>query len=140
MPLKTKLLTVVVILSNVLGNFALSWGMKQAPSLESTPLGLIRVIFHPWVIVGIALLILWMITRMALLSWADLSYVLPVTSIGYVLAALIGRFAYSEVISTARWAGVGLIVAGIVLVGLTRPKTTAASSSPAAVPPRSVAQ
>ena len=27
---------------------------------------------------------------MALLSWADLSYVLPVTSVGYVLAALVG--------------------------------------------------
>ncbi len=28
---------------------------------------------------------------MALLSWADLSYVLPVTSIGYVLVALVGQ-------------------------------------------------
>ena len=38
---------------------------------------------------GIGLLILWLLTRMALISWADLSFVLPVTSIGYVLG---GRF------------------------------------------------
>ena len=33
------------------------------------------------------------LSRMALLSWADLSYVLPVTSVGYVLVALIGKIA-----------------------------------------------
>jgi len=42
---------------------------------------------------------------MALLSWADLSYVLPVTSVGYVLAALAGRLFLSEQVSPARWAG-----------------------------------
>ena len=53
---------------------------------------------------------------MALLSWADLSYVLPVTSVGYVLVALVGRFFLNEQISAQRWAGIVLIMAGVALV------------------------
>ena len=59
----------------------------------ATPLDYITALFQPWVALGVVLLILWMLSRMALLSWADLSYVLPVTSIGYVLVALAGQSA-----------------------------------------------
>ncbi len=78
-------------------------------------------IFSPYVLLGITLLILWLLSRMALLSWADLSYVLPVTSLGYVASALIGRFFLGEQISPVRWGGTLLIVAGTVLVGLGSP-------------------
>ena len=50
--------------------------------------------------------IVWLLSHMALLSWADLSYVLPVTSIAYVLVALVGRFLLHEQVSPARWVGV----------------------------------
>ena len=60
-----------------------------------------------------------------LLSWADLSYVLPVTSVGYVLAALVGRFFFHEDITLARWLGVGLIMMGVMLVGKTAPRAAA---------------
>src|SRR5205814_9322533 len=62
------------------------------------------------------LLIVWQISRMALLSWADLSYVLPMTSMGYVVVALIGKVLLHEEITTGRWAGIVLIVAGVALV------------------------
>jgi len=74
---------------------------------------------------GIVLLILWLLSRMALLSWADLSFVLPVTSVGYVLSAILGKYSLSEEISPARWAGIALIVAGTALVGRTERNTTA---------------
>ena len=61
------------------------------PAELATPLDYITVLFRPWVALGVLLLILWLLSRMALLSWADLSYVLPVTSIGYVLVALAGQ-------------------------------------------------
>ena len=67
---------------------------------------------------GITLLILWLLSRMALLSWADLSYVLPVTSFGYAASALIGHFFLNEHITPHRWAGTLLIVAGTILVGM----------------------
>jgi uncharacterized membrane protein len=92
-----------------------------AEELTASPLSFVRAIFSPWVSLGICLLIAWMISRMLLLSWADLSYVLPVTAFGYVLNALLGRLFLDENVTPARWAGTLLIMVGVVLVGLGNP-------------------
>jgi drug/metabolite transporter (DMT)-like permease len=119
--LKTWSFAVVVVLSNVFGNFFLKRGMP--PALD-TPLAYITVLFHPWVALGVLLMIVWMLSRMALLSWADLSYVLPVTAVGYVLVAIVGKVLLNEQITMQRWAGIGLIVAGVALVsGGSAPQT-----------------
>ncbi len=121
---KTRLFAAIVILSNAFGNFFLTWGMKhRGQALTNSPLSYIQAIFSPWVAVGIVLLILWLLTRMALLSWADLSYVLPVTAFGYVASALMGHFFLGELITPGRWLGTLLIIAGIILVGLSQPRT-----------------
>lgn len=120
--IKTGVVSSVVVLSNVLGNFFLTWGMRLFGELKA-PFDYIQALFTPWVALGVGLLIVWMLSHMALLSWADLSYVLPVTSLGYVLAAVAGRLFLHEQISWARWAGIGLIVSGVVLVGRTPPRT-----------------
>ena len=97
---------------------------RGVPAQLEIPLGYITVLFRPVVAVGVVLLILWMASRMALLSWADLSYVLPVTSVGYVLVALAGRLLLHEQITVRRWTGIGLIMAGVALVsGGTAPQT-----------------
>lgn len=105
---QTPFLVVVVVVTNVLGNFCLSWGMKHRVA--------------PWVLAGVTLLVLWVLSRVTLLSRADLSYVLPVTSIGYVLNAVMGFIFLGERISGERWTGTLLIVAGTALVGLTTPR------------------
>ena len=112
MSAKARLLTLVVILSNVAGNLFLSLGLKSDAGVLS-----------PFVIGGVALLILWTLARMTLMSWADLSYILPVTAIGYVLSAIAAKFFLAEQISLMRWSGTLLIVAGIVLVGRTEAET-----------------
>ena len=122
---KTRLFTALVVVSNVTGNSALTHGMKQLGDTGNSPLALIGALFHPWVALGVALLIVWTLTHMALLSWADLSYVLPVTAIGYVLTALSGKFLLGETVTVHQWAGILLITSGVTLVGLTRPVTTA---------------
>ena len=120
---KTYLFTFIVILTNVLGNSALKWGMEHVGDPGVSPLLYLKAIFNPWVMIGIILLIVWMLSRMTLLSWADLSYVLPLTSAGYILQALIGRYFFNEHVSWQRWSGTLLIIGGIVLVGLTTPRT-----------------
>ena len=123
--LRTWVVTAVVVLANVLGNSCLSWGMKQqSPGLVSL-LDYVAAVFTPWVALGISLLILWLAARMALLSWADLSFVVPVTAVGYALAAVAGHFLLGEHVSPQRWAGALLIAAGTALVGSTSIRTTA---------------
>jgi len=52
-------------------------------------------------------------TYMTALSWADLTYVLPATSLGYVLLAMVARFVLHEHVSTLRWFGIALITSGV---------------------------
>lgn len=123
---KTYLLTAIVVVANVLGNFLMSRGLhERGGALGGSALEYILVLFNPWVAAGVALLIVWLLSRMALLSWADLSYVLPVTSIGYVLTAVVGWAVLGEHISATRWAGTVLIMGGTALVGSTAVRTTA---------------
>src|SRR5580693_9293675 len=124
--IKTWVCATVVVFCNVFGNFFLKRGM---PDSLPTPLSYITALFRPWVALGVVLLILWMMSRMALLSWADLSYVLPVTSIGYVLVALVGHLLLQEQIPFKRWAGIVLIVAGVSLVSLRTPPRTHVSEA-----------
>ncbi len=121
---KTRLFIALVVVSNIAGNSALAHGMKQLGDIGNSPFALIGALFHPWVALGVALLILWTLANMALLSWADLSYVLPVTAIGYVLTALSGKYLLGETITLEHWAGIVLITAGVILVGVTAPGTT----------------
>jgi uncharacterized membrane protein len=78
----------------------------------------------PWVGFGIASYLACTLAQMTLLSWADLSYVLPITSIGYALAALAGRLLLEEVIPPTRWIGLTFITFGVFLVSLTHPRNT----------------
>lgn len=50
------------------------------------------------------------------LSRVPVSQAYPVLSVGYVVAAFLAWFMLGEVIGLARWAGIGLIIAGVLLV------------------------
>ena len=103
------LLTGVVVASNVAGNLLLTVGVRGQDAV--------------FVGAGVALLILWTLARMALMSWADLSYILPITSVGYVLSALAGKYVLAENVSGLRWSGTVLIFAGMLVVSRTAPRT-----------------
>ena len=123
--LKTRVLTMLVVLTDVSGNFTMSWGLKHSGSLFGvSPLAYLHLIFNPYVLLGTTLLVIWLLSRMLLLGWADLSYVLPMTSLSYVCNELTGHYLLGEQIGWPRWAGTLMITAGAVVVGLTRSNTT----------------
>jgi drug/metabolite transporter (DMT)-like permease len=127
---KTRLFAAIVVLTNVAGNSALTKGMQRIGDPGNSPLALIGALFHPWVALGVALLIAWTASHMALLSWADLSYVLPVTSIAYVFTALAGKWFLGETVSVKRWAGIVLVTAGVTIVGIASPPSTVETEPP----------
>jgi drug/metabolite transporter (DMT)-like permease len=96
------------------GDSLLARGMKELGNVSLHNLSaLLLAILNPWVTAGILLLLAFFACYMSALSWADLTYVLPATSLGYVLVALIARFGFHEEISPTRWLGIALIAAGV---------------------------
>ncbi len=96
------------------GDSMLSHGMKQTGHISTQHLqGVIVAILNPWVAIGIVSLLAWFASYMNALSWADLTYVMPATSLGYVLLALAARFALHEHVTPLRWLGIVLISSGV---------------------------
>lgn len=97
-----------------IGDSMLSRGMKDIGHISISRLSdLIPAIRDPWILGGILFLLGFFAAYMTALSWADLTYVLPATSIGYVLLALIARFVLHEQVTTLRWVGISLIAIGV---------------------------
>ncbi len=92
----------------------LSHGMKQVGAISLHHLQTVFLaVANPWVALGILFLLGFFATYMNALSWADLTYVMPATALGYVLLALVARFVLHEHISPLRWIGIVLITAGV---------------------------
>jgi uncharacterized membrane protein len=123
--LKTWSVLLFFLALKAAGNSWMAWGMKQIPErMSMDPALYMRAMLNPFVAMGIVALILALLTRMALLSLADLSYVLPVTAIGYVIAVFLGKVFLHEAVTPQRWMGTLLIFGGAVLVGTTSRNTT----------------
>jgi drug/metabolite transporter (DMT)-like permease len=122
---KTYSLLALFLALRAFGNLSLAWGTKHlTETLSSHPLAYLRSLAHPFVAIGVVMLVVALLVRLALLSVADLSFILPMTAVGYVLAALLGRFFLHELVTPWRWAAVALIFAGAALVSSTPQSTT----------------
>jgi drug/metabolite transporter (DMT)-like permease len=103
-----------VTLFAAIGDTLLARGMKQVGNVSLHNLReIILSVRNPWVALGIFFLLGFFAAYMTALSWADLTYVLPATSLGYVLLALIAKFFLHEQVTATRWVGIGLISAGV---------------------------
>lgn len=111
---KRYLVLLAVVVFGAFGDCSLSRGMKQVGAIS---LGHWQLIFHaltnPWIISGIFLLLGFFASYLTSLSWADLTYVLPASALGYILIALLAKFFLHEEVSLVRWIGISLIVAGV---------------------------
>src|SRR5271165_6023844 len=122
--LKIYFVVALFLALRAVGNSAMAWGMRQVPEqMSMNPALYLHAMENPFVATGIAALILALLTRMALLSLADLSFVLPVTAIGYVVAVFLGQRFLHETVTHQRWLGTLLILAGASLVGSTAQNT-----------------
>jgi drug/metabolite transporter (DMT)-like permease len=114
MNLQRYLILGVVALSSAFGDTFMSIGMKRiGPVPLSHPGELLSALRTPWVLGGVLLLLIFFATYLTALTWADLTFVLPASSLAYVALAFLSRFWLQEQISIARWLGIALITAGV---------------------------
>lgn len=118
---------VLIVLCSTAGDFFLKLGMNQVGHVAWTdPISLIVALFNPWVALGTVVLIIFFVALMDALSWADLTYVMPATALGYVMTALVSAIILHEHVSAYRWAGVVLISLAVGVVTGGKAKTTSA--------------
>jgi drug/metabolite transporter (DMT)-like permease len=114
MTLRRYLILALVTLTAALGDTCLARGMKAFPPVSlSHPQALIHAIVSPWILAGIVLLTGFFASYLTALSFADLTYVLPATSMGYVIMTILARFWLHEHVSPGRWLGLLFITAGV---------------------------
>jgi drug/metabolite transporter (DMT)-like permease len=119
--MRTMLVVGLAVLAQTAANTLLSKGMKVIASTPSfsggfSPLMLVDAMQSPYVWAGIFLLIVYLGCFLLALSRADLSLVLPVTALGYILDVLTGHYFLGEPVPPTRWFGAVVIVLGVLLV------------------------
>ena len=130
--LRLRIKTFVMILAMVVcanaGDLMLKRGMMQIGAVQLSSAGLahafVLTVTTGTIWLGILFLIGFTASYMMLMSWADYSYVMPAGAFGYALLTLLAVVFLHESVSPRRWIGVALICAGVLLVGLTKPRTT----------------
>jgi len=122
--MRTGLLVVIAVLLQATGNTCLSRGMKQiGAAFRLDPSGILegiaRAIPNPWIWLGIACLLGFVVVFSILLSASDLSLVLPVLSIEVVVNVAFAAWFLGEAVSPRDWLGTGLVTLGVALVATT---------------------
>ncbi len=117
--MKTVIVIVIATICAAVGETFLSYGMRRI-GLENPSFWkwFAMVATNTWVLVGVLCLGGFFFLYLAALSWADLSYVMPLTALSYLFAAVLAKFCLGENISWIRWTGIIVIVVGIALVVL----------------------
>jgi drug/metabolite transporter (DMT)-like permease len=128
--MKTFVVVFVATLCAAIGETLISYAMKKNGQVDVKELSqwldlIFSVIRNPYIFGGVILLGIFFFLYLAALSWADISFVLPLTALSYIFVALLAKFFLREDVSWYRWAGTLVIVIGITLVALDRRQQTA---------------
>ena len=124
--LQSQTLTGVVMMAIAasMGDILLTAGMKQVGQVSvmrwRSLLALIRrALTHPFIGLGVACMAADFFLFIALLSRADLSLIMPLTSLSYPFSILGSHYILKERLTAGRLAGSGLIGVGVAFISLT---------------------
>lgn len=119
----TKLIIILIsgLICEAVGVVFLSKGLKQIGEVTTINVAEIarlvgRGATNPNILLGVLLEAIFFGTLLLLMKAGDVSFVWPLTSLGFVLTTLAARFILHEQVSALRWSGVILIVLGAGLI------------------------
>ena len=127
---RTTLIIVFILLSVILAAVAqltLKTGVDRITvnghsgiELSEPVASALRVAKQPLIWLGLSLFAISAVFWLVVLSRVSLSFAYPFAALTYVLILVADRFILHVRVPGLRWVGVGLIMSGIVMVGLTR--------------------
>jgi len=119
----TVLMVLVIVVTNAAGDICITRGMKRVGEIDGFRPGQLlkivkRVLTCGDFLLGILFLAMSFFSFLAILSWADMSFVVPATSLVYVVALIGARFLLKERVDGLRWAGTIIVCVGVALICL----------------------
>lgn len=119
----------IALVFEAIGVVFLNRGLKQlgdVPQLSVSAVGgvVARGFRNPNILLGVLFEAIFFGALLYLMTKSDVSFIWPMTSLGFVLTTLAAKFILQEQVSVARWAGVLLIMAGAGLITWTEQNKT----------------
>jgi drug/metabolite transporter (DMT)-like permease len=114
-----------IVVAGTGGELCVSRAMKSIGEVHDfRPAALVRFVFRamrlPWLWAGITLMALGFFSLLAILSFREVSFVVPVSALSYAAGALGAKIFLGERISVHRWLGIAVVTLGVTLVYLSR--------------------
>lgn len=108
------------VMCAAMGHLLIKYGLNAAASTTAAalPLGarLMHFAMNPALLLG--LLVYGTGTAMWIFAVArrEISYLYPLTALNYLVIALGGKVLFGELVSPGRWAGISVVVVGVILM------------------------
>ncbi|HZQ25809.1 MAG TPA: hypothetical protein VFA89_23665 [Terriglobales bacterium] len=115
------ILVAIIAACNTVGDVLNTAGMKRmGPVRDLRPWSLLMllptVLRNPFVLGGIAALIVGFLAMLSLLSIASVSFAVPATAVSYLLETLLAKYVLREDVRGRRWAAASLVACGVLLL------------------------
>lgn len=115
----------LIVIAGTVGELCVSRAMKEVGEVHDfRPAALIRFLLRAirvkWMWIGVAMMAIAFFSLLAVLTFENVSFVVPVTALSYVAGAFGGIFFLKEHVSPRRWVGVALVCIGVTLVVIGR--------------------
>jgi drug/metabolite transporter (DMT)-like permease len=118
--MRTAVLLGILVIAGTAGDLALARAMKRVGHVQLSPSSLIRAVAdglrQVWMWIGLTLHAAAFASFLMLLSWADVSVVVPASALSYVTGVAGAKLFLRERIDGDRWAGALFIALGVALV------------------------
>ena len=119
--LKTLALMLIAVIAVTIGDIWMSQAMKGFGEVKITGVKSlwdtgVRFFTTPRVWMAISCMATFFFLWTYILSWADLTFVLPLTALTYVFNAALAPIILGERVSSVRWLGVIFITVGVAIV------------------------
>lgn len=115
------ILLALIVFAGTGGELCLTRGMKQIGEVHDFhPLALLRVFLRAarvgWMWLAILLMATAFFSLLAMLSFENVSFVVPISALSYAIGAYGGSLFLGEKVTPQRWLGVLLVCFGVFLV------------------------
>ena len=116
-------LVLIIVLSTVLADVLQSIEMKRHGEVEDFRPGKLGRMLggfaqRLYLVLAVVLMAVSFFAFMKLLTFADLSFAVPVTAATFVLETIAAKLLLKEKVDVRRWVGVGLVTCGVALLAV----------------------